>query len=88
MDLDSRLQGPGRHELRHQDGAFGAPLRRLPGVEESDDVWMLQSFQHLHLLIESLTLCLVQTMSLKVKHDQSINEFIDTDGTNETPESQ
>ncbi len=62
--VDSRLEGPGRHELRHQDGAFVAPQRRLPGVEEPDDVRMLQSFQHLHLLIEPLTLCLVQTMSL------------------------
>lgn len=63
--MNSRLEGPGRHELRHQDGAFVAPQRRLPGVEESDDVRMLQSFQHLHLLSEPLTLRLVQTMSLR-----------------------
>lgn len=64
---DSRLEGPGRHELRHQDGALVAPQRRLPGVEESDDVWMLQSFQHLHLLVEPVTLRLVQAVSLRVK---------------------
>lgn len=63
--LDSRLEGPRRHELRHQDGAFVAPQRRLPGVEESHDVWVLQRFQHLHLLSEPLTLRLVQAMSLR-----------------------
>ena len=73
--VDSRLQGPRRHELRHQDGAFVAPEHRLPGVKESDDVWMLQSFEHLHLLIEPLPLRLVQTMSLRGSKG-SINTLI------------
>lgn len=72
---DSRLQRPGRHELRHQDGAFVSPQRALPGVEESDDVGMLQSLQHLHLLSEPLTLRLGQTMSLRIS--EHIDWFVE-----------
>lgn len=39
--------------------------RGLPGVVEADDVGVLQALQHLHLLTETLPLCLGQLPGLQ-----------------------
>lgn len=65
MFADSRLERARGHELRHQDDALVAFDRGLPGVVEADDVGVLQALQHLHLLTETLPLCLGQLPGLQ-----------------------
>lgn len=66
---DSRFERAWGHEFSHQDDALVALHRRLPGVVEADDVRVLQALQHLHLLTETLPLCLGQLTGLQRKSD-------------------
>lgn len=55
--------------------------RRLPGVVKSDDVWVLQTLKHLHLLTETLPLCLGQLTGLQreeKKHHTCMSVFTAT----------
>lgn len=62
---DLRFKSSGCHEFGDEDYVFTFGQRHFPIVVESDNVGMLQSFEHLGLLPKSLPFRFVEFLLLK-----------------------
>ena len=65
MGVSLPFECPGGHQLRDQDQDLVTLDVALPGVVETNDVGMLQTLQHLDLLLETMALLCGQTARLK-----------------------
>lgn len=74
--LNLRLQRPWRHEFRHKDNALLPFHGGLPGVVKTDNVWMLQALQHVHLFTETLPFHFRQPSCLSKRHVFQVNLWV------------